>query len=80
MSEFGEIVWSSLLDNAYDCFVSRIGESLGQLRVVNIDTKEVLLDQEVELSYGAQFGPDVDDVAYWQDLCTQVVDKSKLQG
>ena len=80
MSDFGEIIWASLLDNTYECFVSRLSENQGQLRVVNTDTKEVLLDQEVALSYGAPFGPDVDDLAYWQDLCAQIVDQSKSQG
>lgn len=80
MNELGEIVWQSTLDQIYDCFVSRTGERTGQLRVVNMETKQVLLDQEVELSYGATFGPDVDDVAHWEELCTQTVDQASAQG
>jgi hypothetical protein len=68
------IIWESKLDNVYECKVVRISERKGQLTVVNGETK--LLDQEVGLSYGATFGPDMDDVAYWQDLCVAKIDEA----
>jgi hypothetical protein len=30
--------------------------------------------EAVTLSYGAVYGPDIDDVAEWQDKCVAVVD------
>jgi hypothetical protein len=33
--------------------------------------------QKVTLMYGALFGPDVDDVAAWQEIATTVVDGLK---
>jgi hypothetical protein len=36
---------------------------------------ELLLDEEVPLSYGAIFGPDVSDVAEWQERALVVIDR-----
>lgn len=69
-----QIIWEAELDKVYHCEVVRLEERKGQLTVKNVETNKVLLDQEVSLSYGAMFGPDVDDVAHWQDLCVNAVD------
>lgn len=70
-----DIVWQSKLDNKFQCEVVRLTDRTGKLTVLDEDNSKVLLEQEVGLSYGAQFGPDIGDVAYWQDLCVNVVDK-----
>jgi hypothetical protein len=36
---------------------------------------KVLLDEEVTLTYGASFGPDISDVALWEDKSVEVIDK-----
>lgn len=69
------LVWQAILDGKYGCSVARISGSKGRLVVANEETKEILLDKEVALSYGAIFGPDADDVNLWQDICIEVVDK-----
>jgi len=69
-----EVVWESVLDDRYDCKVTRNSEYSGQLKVLDTQTKESLYDEEVFLSYGALFGPDVADVADWRDKIVKVVD------
>jgi len=71
-----ELVWQAVLDEKYGCAVVRLAQRVGRLVVTNEETKEVLLDQEVGLSYGAMFGPDADDVAHWEELCVNAVDSN----
>ena len=70
-----ENIWEAKLDEKFNCKVERLTERTGHLSVTNDETKEVILNKDVGLSYGALFGPDVDDVAYWQDLCVEAVDE-----
>lgn len=68
-------LWQATLDGRYDCRVDRIGPYEGNLKVRDLsDGGKELLKQRVSLMYGAQFGPDVSDVAEWQDRCTAVID------
>lgn len=69
-----EKIWEARLDDRYDCQVTRINEAHGHLTVTDTTNKEILLSNEVTLSYGARFGPDVDDVADWEVRCVQAVD------
>jgi hypothetical protein len=46
----------------------------GTLRVVDMTDNKVMLDEQVGLSYGAAFGPDMADVGLWQEMCIKVVD------
>jgi len=73
-----QVVWEATVDQAqFSCKVVRTDERNGVLTVVrNSDNKE-LLRESVGLSYGAIFGPDVDDVAYWQDKSIQAIDSQQ---
>jgi hypothetical protein len=76
-----ENIWESMLDNRYKCTVTRISKRGGNLRVIDTESQRELLNQDIGLMYGAMFGPDVDDVAKWQDICAAVVDRDlKNQG
>jgi hypothetical protein len=70
-----QVIWETGLDGKYSCTVTRNSERMGQLRVRDKATGAVILDKEVSLSYGAAFGPDVDDVMDWEDACIMAVDK-----
>ncbi len=72
-----ETIWQAKLDDRYDCLVTRVNEAHGQLTVTDNTDKKVLLEREVTLAYGAQFGPDVDDVADWEEWCIQTVDSAQ---
>ena len=69
-----EYIWTADLDNKYKCTVTRINKRGGNLRVVENATGRELLNQDVGLLYGAQFGPDIEDVEKWQSICVAVVD------
>lgn len=63
-------VWSGTLDHRWRCVVERDVRPNdqwhhGHLRVFDGDNREPVFEKEVWLSYGAKFGPDVDDVNEW---------------
>lgn len=68
------IIWEEKLDDLYNCKVTRISEYKGKLTMVD-PFDRILLDEEVDLMYGAVFGPDISDVALWQDKCIEFIDK-----
>lgn len=68
------VVWKTKLDKKYQCEVVRIDGYKGLLTVVDEETDELVLKEEVGLSYGAQFGPDMGDVALWQEKIINAVD------
>jgi hypothetical protein len=72
-----EYIWEADLDGKYKCTVTRINKRGGNLRIVENDTQRELLNQDVGLLYGAQFGPDVEDVNKWQDICVAVIDRDQ---
>jgi hypothetical protein len=65
-------VWSSTLDGRYTVKVARTAHYHGELTIA--DEQNVLYRQAVGLSYNSLFGPDVDDVATWQEIATKFVD------
>lgn len=68
-------VWEATLDNVWSCRVERTGERTGRLVVSRVDDPSVvILDEKTGLLYGAHFGPDVEDVALWQEKCAAAVD------
>jgi hypothetical protein len=69
-----EPVWQSRLDDKYDVSVTQNDEDAykGTLRVV--ENGDVLLEEPVGISYGAPFGPDVADVAEWQQRAAEFID------
>ena len=67
-------IWESKADKIYHCEVHRTGDHTGQLTVVNTTNNTIILDSVVTLAYGAMFGPDMDDVATWQDMSLNAID------
>jgi hypothetical protein len=68
------VVWNSKLDNRYNCEVKRISDYKGQLTVLDEENGELILNEEVGLSYGSMFGPDIADLQLWQDMIIKAVD------
>lgn len=68
-----DIIWNRTLDNRFKCKVSRVDEYTGLLTVTDENDNSLLCTQ-VNLSYGATFGPDVFDVDDWQNMCIKAVD------
>lgn len=70
-----ESVWESKLDDIWQCRVTRLpGETHRGLLTVEAEGRPEKLSVEVEISYGAIFGPDVADLAVWQDKVIAFVD------
>lgn len=66
------IVWSSMLDAKYTIQVTRTAPYRGELTIA--DGTNVLHREFVDLSFDALFGPDVADVASWQEAAIRFVD------
>ena len=66
-------VWSATLDEVWECVVRRTGGYTGVLTVSKAGEAPILT-KDVGLSYGAVFGPDVADVADWEQLSVEAVD------
>ena len=72
-----EYIWEAKLDGKYKCTVTRFNKRGGTLRVEDTEAGKMLLEQDVGLAYGAQFGPDIDDVDKWESICVAVVDRNQ---
>jgi hypothetical protein len=71
MSKSNE-VWSATLDGKYVVTVTSEAPCRG---ILTITGGEKVLDREsVGLIYNAQFGPDVEDVALWQETTVRIFD------
>lgn len=67
-----QIIWESTLDNSYEVQVVRLAPYVGKLTILK-DGEEIF-SQKVGLSYGAVFGPDVSDVAEWQQIAANFIE------
>lgn len=69
-----DTIWEAELDNKYDCKVTRVDEYTGVLSVIDIETGNKLLEENVTLAYGAQFGADMVDIMEWEDRIIEIID------
>lgn len=70
----GRLVWFDRLDQRWQLEVHREDHD-GVLYIFDHDNEDKLVFRKpVGLSYGAVFGPDAGDVAYWQDIAINFVD------
>ena len=74
MSEAEEPIWESTLDNRWKIVVQRTADYKGEFTITDTESGEVVKREAVGLMYGAAFGPDVDDVAEWQEMAVRYVD------
>lgn len=70
-------VWRGLLDDRFQVDVIRDVEGpAGKLLIFDTgDGDREIHSESVAFLYGAQFGPDVSDVADWQDRAIKAVEK-----
>jgi len=77
----GEVAWWAVLDKRFLIEVQRTEPYKGNL--VAFDSKnnnEVVYQKEVNISYDAVFGPDINDVCYWKDIVGDFVDEEYLKN
>jgi len=73
-----DAVWSTGIDDGeFSAQVIQDGDHTGVFTVVVNDTDEELINEKVTLSYGAIFGPDVDDVEEWKARALDAIDEYK---
>jgi hypothetical protein len=71
------VVWWTRLDGRYQIEVQRKGEREGTLFIWDReqgDEAPPAFGKVVNFAYGAIFGPDVDDVGYWQQIALDFAD------
>jgi len=66
-------VWQNKLDNKYDVFVESKNDGYTGDLVIKEGEKELLREQ-VSVSYGARFGPDIGDIGIWENRCCEFID------
>jgi hypothetical protein len=65
-------------DGRFRCWVEYDAEGdgySGTLHVEVVETGELLTTEKVGIAYAARFGPDVDDVAMWQENSVKAIDE-----
>lgn len=67
-------VWRATLDGKFNVSVTRIDPSLGTLAIRRSGDVTPFATKLVTFSYSAVFGPDVADVADWQDWAIKQVE------
>jgi hypothetical protein len=72
-----QIIWGSILDDRYAIQVVRVALYHGKLVIREAD--EEIFSQQVALSYGATFGPDVSEIADWQEIVLGFIEDQKRQ-
>jgi hypothetical protein len=69
------LIWVAILDRRFKCEVQRTGTRQANLFIFDSKNNDnMIYESRVPLSYDAKFGPDISDVAEWQDMCAKVVD------
>lgn len=69
------LVWRAKFDERYLIEVERVDERNAKLRIWDHDKQDAeIACWDVGLAYGAIFGPDVGDVAEWQDRIAAFID------
>ena len=72
---FTNYLGKSILDDRFKLEVYRTARYEGKLILTDTeDDNKILLEKDDGIMYGAMFGPDVVDVAEWQDMAVEVVD------
>ena len=71
-------VWEATLDNIYNCVVVKTGDYDGVLTIKKNNTR--VFETGVKLTAGAIFGADVIDIAEWESICVDYVDKRRLSN
>lgn len=77
MSE-APLVWEATLDGRYECVVRRMGAYEGRFTITNRATGRRVHTETVQLTYGAPFGPDIGDIAFWKERAMEVVDEQEF--
>lgn len=70
-------IWGSVVDGQWKVEAQQTGPGTAVLKIWNSDD-QLVYEKPVTLSYGAIFGPDVDDVTQWQMKALEFIDAQGL--
>jgi hypothetical protein len=71
------VIWASFVDQGtWYVWVEGVegDDYLGHLNIKDVKTDTLVHREPVGVSYGARFGPDVDDTNYWQERAIEAID------
>jgi hypothetical protein len=69
------VIWDVTVDDkSWLVRVLDDGHYRGKLQIIKMDTDELIYEESVGLSYGAEFGPDIDDVGQWMKKSLEIID------
>ena len=76
-----DVIWQATVDDSTWRVEVQGTEQphLGVLVVSRMESREEILREEVNLAYGAIFGPDVSDVQMWMVASIEAIDKYNAQ-
>lgn len=79
--ERADVIWEQTVDDgAFQCLVIRTGDYRGRLEVMVAATGKKLLNEDIGLMFGARWGPDIDDLAEWQEKAIKVIDEYLIES
>lgn len=72
------VVWENTIDNGR--FAAKVESPdddgyTGTLTVTHVPDETLIFTEEVAVSFGARFGPDIADLAVWRERVIAAVDK-----
>lgn len=70
--KMADVIWTVKLDKRFDVKVTRTGDHTADLTVAENGVE--LYYEPVTLAFRALLGPDVADVAQWEEIATKFVD------
>jgi hypothetical protein len=73
-----DVIYENTVDQGeWEVLIARTGPYTGRFTITRAADGREIYDRTVHLAYGARFGPDVDDVAQWQERAIRVIDNYK---
>ena len=66
-------IWAERFDNAYNCEVI-LSEDGQSARITIEENGEVIYDEPTVMVFEPRFGPDIADVAYWENQIIEFID------
>lgn len=73
-----DVVWTATVDqNSWRVDVVRTGNYEANLEIYRVSDESLVHSEPVGLMFQAMFGPDVADVASWQERAIEVIDSQE---
>lgn len=74
------IVWKQTLTKntgKYECFVERIEENIGYLKILNLQNNSFIFKKEIFIKDNAIIQPEYEDVLFWEEICLEFLKNNR---